>query len=71
MPSLQLDTATLTKKIQVTVAETVANTMRDILTDPEYFCELQPWVKKRLALVPTKTFSLDEVKKKLKSKRKK
>lgn len=71
MPSVQLDQTLLTKKIQVTVAETVASTMYDILTDPEYFYELQPWVKKRLAIVPKKTISLEEMKKRLQSKRKK
>ncbi|MBI4252723.1 hypothetical protein HY623_00870 [Candidatus Uhrbacteria bacterium] len=67
MPSLQLDPATLTKKIQVTVAETVASTMREILMDQEYFCELQPWVQKRLAKKPQKTISLREVKRRLKA----
>lgn len=62
MPTVQFDSAALTKKIQITVAETVAHTMRDIFADPEFLCDLQPWVKKRLTKKPKTTLSLKEVK---------
>lgn len=48
----------LAKTIQLTVIETV----QELLNDPEYFCELQPWVIKRLKKKPKRFISLEEMK---------
>lgn len=70
MPTLQLDQTALTKKIQTTVAETVASTMHEILSDPEYFDELQAWVKRRLTKSTQGATSLQSVKNRLAMRRK-
>lgn len=57
MKQLTLDPS-FTKMIQTTVIETV----QEILNDPEYFCELQPWVIKRLKQKPKRFISFEEMK---------